>query len=141
MSVESLPLPALSMTNFKGQQFPEQRGMCEQQLLHYFLVLCVCLEDCSPSCNPGQCSRVRGDQRQHTTGVRCTSNICGCVTLSCSHSGLWQLERLCVLCVVFCCSWRGKGDVNENSLLKRDFSKSKRTHSMFSKLMDVLQEL
>lgn len=61
-----------------------------------------------------------------------------CVTLSCSHSGPRQLERLAV---VFCCSWRGKGDVIENLLLKRDFSKSKRTSSMFSKLMDVLQEL
>lgn len=84
----------------------------------------------------GQCSRVRGEHRQHATGLGSISNFC--VTLSCPHSGLRQLERLAV---VLCCSWRGKGDVIENLLLKRDFSKSKRTSSMFSKLMDVLQEL
>lgn len=42
--------------------------------------------------------------------------------------------------MVCCSSWRGKGDVNEKSLLKKDFSKSKRSTSIFPKFMDVLQE-
>lgn len=62
------------------------------------------------------------------------------MTLSSSHSGLIakEPERLDV---VSYCSCRGKRDVNETSLLKKYFSESKRASSIFSKVMDVLQEL
>lgn len=125
----------LASASFVQDQFPGAVvPLCEQQPLYDFLALCLSGRLLSILFS-GQCSRVRGEHRA-CNWLGSISNFC--VTLSCSHSGLRQLERLAV---VFCCSWRGKGDVIENLLLKRDFSKSKRTSSMFSKLMDVLQEL